>query len=218
MSETLHQEAKAAAKAAELALKDTWGTPQALFDSLNTEVATLKAQRAGVPVGSQPGFTLDICAEQWNTKVPCVVAPDNSRWLSMWFGPGSPTGVLDTLTQGNLTGHDWFGNFPFSQLDKFLPYIWRWYSPEAKAAGAWPGIGYGIMPATRTEQEEWQTYVEPYRDNEELARSMGVAFKTRFITTPTDKSKFGRTKFVPPPGIKPSSPQFGTVVLKWIPL
>ncbi len=217
-TQTLAQEAKATAKAREIALRDTWGTPQKLFDELNAEVAALKLHRLGLQEGTVPGFTLDICAEAWNAKVPCVVAPDNTRWASMWFGPGSPTQIFDTLTQGNLAGHDWFGNFPFSQLDKWLPYIWRWYSPEAKAAGMWPGIGYGIVPASRTEQEEWQKYIEPFRDNEEVARRMGVKLLTKFITTATEKNPYGRTKFVPPAGIKPSSPQFGTVVLKWIPL
>lgn len=210
--------AAAAKKAAELALRDTWGTPQKLFDQLNAEMLILKQARAAARGLAVPdiGFTLDVCAEQWNAKVPCEMRDGVVR--SMWFGPGSPTGVQDTLVQGNITGHDWFGNFPFSQLDKWLAWAWRWYGPEARAANALPGIGVGLMPATRTEQEEWQTLIEPFRDKEHVAQQMGVRFTTRFITTATEKNKFGRTKFVPPPGVKPSSPQFGTCVLMWEPL
>lgn len=205
---TLHSAARAEAKALEAKLRDTWGTPQALFDQLNAEVLARKqaiAAARGLPPPTV-GFTVDICAEQWNAKCP------------VWYGPGSPTGVQDTLTQGNIAGQDWWGNFPFSQLDKWLPWVWRWYSAEARAAGLLPGIGYGLMPATRTEQEEWQKFVEPFRDKPHVWQRMGVALETEFITTKTEKSPFGRTKFVPPAGIKPSSPPCGTVILKWSPL
>lgn len=202
---TLHQAAKAAQKEAEAKLRDTWGTPQKLFDQLNAEVLQRKTAIAQAR-GLQPptvGFTLDVCAEKWNAKCPT------------WFGPDSPVGIFDALTQGSIAGHDWFGNFPFSQLEKWLPWVTRWYGPEARAANCLPGIGVGIMPATRTEQAEWQQFIEPYRDKPYVWQQTGFALETRFITTQTEKSPFGRTKFVPPPGIKPSSPQFGTVVLFW---
>lgn len=209
---------EAAKKARELALRDTWGTPQALFDKLNAEVAAKKAQQqVRVSQGLNGGFTVDVCAEPWNAKVPCVLGPDG-RPASQWWGPGSPTGVQDTLTQGNLAGHDWFGNWPFSKLGEWLRWTWRWYSKEARDAGMLAGFGVGVMPATRTEQEEWQTLVEPFRDKWNVAQQMGVYLETQFITTETAKNPYGRTKFVPPPGIKPSSPQFGTVILKWHPL
>lgn len=208
-----------AKKARKLALRDTWGTPQKLFDKLNAEVVAKKAQRAGHSTsrGLVSGFTVDVCAEEWNAKVPCVLGSDGYA-VSQWWGPGSPTGVLDTLVQGNLAGHDWFGNWPFSKLGDWLKWTWRWYSAEARAAGVLPGFGVGVMPVTRTEQEEWQTLVEPFRDKWHVAQQMGVYLETEFITTATEKNAYGRTKFVPPPGVKPSSPQFGTVILKWNPL
>ncbi len=203
MTETLHQEARKASREAEAVLRDSWGTPQKLFDELNAEVLALKR---AVNAAATAGFTVDIAAEAWNAK--CAV----------WFGPGSPTGVQDTLTQGNIAGQDWFCNPPFSQIDKWLGWVWRWYSPQAREQGMLAGIGKMILPATRTEQVEWQTLIEPFRDKPAVAQQFGVELTSRFITTPGGKTPYGRTKFVPPAGVKPSSPQFGSVVLTWRPL
>lgn len=218
MSETLHGDAKEAAKALEAKLRDTWGTPQKLFDEMNAEVLARKMAQAAARGLLAPtvGFTVDVCAEAWNAKVQCATATETTP-MTMWFGPGSPTRVEDTLTQGNIAGQDWFGNLPFSQLDKWLPWIWRWYGAEARAANMLPNIGVAIMPATRTEQADWQQYVEPFRDKPAVWQQLGVSLETRFLTTRTEKSAYGRTKYVPPPGVKQSSPQFGSVVLIWQP-
>lgn len=178
---------KAKEKEEEDRLRDSWGTPRKLFDPLHAEFQ----------------FSLDVCAEHWNRK------------LDTYYGPGSPY-ALDGLA-ASWAGQMWWCNPPFSQIDKWLAYAWRWFSPEARAAGMMSRGGVMLLPATRTEQAEWQTLVEPYLQHE-MWSTIGVMFRARFIAMATTKSKYGRVQFDPPPGLKKSSNTAGSVLLIWRPL
>lgn len=136
-------------------------------------------------------FDVDIAAEPWNAKLP------------RWWGVG---GELHNAFSGSLAGLTWFCNPPFSQIEKWLTWIWSFYDPSKPRAGS----GVLVLPATRTEQRAWQQLVEPFRDKPEVWETIRCEF--RCVMLP------GRTHYVPPPGIAESSPRFGSCVLQWNPL
>lgn len=49
---------------------DDWATPKTLFDVLNTEF----------------GFTIDVCAVEWNAKLPRYWSPKEDALLQNWGG------------------------------------------------------------------------------------------------------------------------------------
>lgn len=176
--------ALAAAKAAEEKARDSWGTPQALFDKLNAEF----------------GFTLDVCAEEWNKKLP------------RYFGPG---GLAPDALKASWAGERWWCNPPFSELDTWSNFAWNWFSPQARAAGYASRLGVMLLPAARSEQKFWQEQVEPFRDKPSVWAQLGVSLETRYLSVPTKKGQFGRVQFDAPPGIKKSSNTTGSVLLIW---
>jgi len=152
------------------------------------------------PLHAEFNFTLDVCAELWNRK------------LDRYYGPGSA--IVDAF-QASWAGERWWCNPPFSEMDRWLDFAWRWFSPAARQQGLLSQLGVMLLPATRTEQEPWQKLVEPFRDKPHVWQQFGVSLETRFITMPTSKSDYGRVQFDPPPGIKKSSNTAGSVLLIW---
>lgn len=51
-------------------MSNRWSTPQYLFDELNQEF----------------GFTVDVCAEEWNHKCPVYFSPDQDGLQQLWTG------------------------------------------------------------------------------------------------------------------------------------
>lgn len=136
-------------------------------------------------------FTVDLAAEPWNAKLP------------RWCGVG---GICPDAFQFPLSGERWFCNPPFSQIEEWIAWIWRWYNPEIQPRAS---DGVMLIPGVRCEQDWWQKYVEPFRDNVHAWDVLGVEFTTKFLP--------GRTHYVPPPGIEESSPRFGSCILTWRP-
>lgn len=141
------------------------------------------------------GFTVDTSAEPWNAK------------LTRWFGPG---GVEADGLKASWAGERWFANWPFSRIAQWLPYAWSWYSPQRRQERRMAGVGCLVVPATRTEQDWWARYIEPYRDKPAVWKQIGCELHCEFLRK--------RTHYLPPPGVPDSSPKFGSCVLTWIPL
>lgn len=135
-------------------------------------------------------FTVDVAAEPWNTK------------LSRWFGPG---GEVENAFEASLVGETWFCNPPFSEIERWLRWIWSFYDPSRPRAG----LGVLLIPATRMEQDWWMDLIEPFLDPAAWP-AIGCSLQREQLR--------GRTHYVPPPGIEASSPRFGSLLLKWNPL
>lgn len=142
-------------------------------------------------LNAQYNFTLDVAAEPWNAK------------LSRWWGVG---GELTNAFEGSLVGERWFCNPPFSDIERWLQWLWSFYDVGRLRART----GVLLIPATRTEQRWWEKYVEPNRDNPARWEEIRCKFSLKFLP--------GRTHYVPPPSVEASSPRFGSCLLIWEPL
>lgn len=97
----------------------------------------------------------------------------------------------------------WFGrcwvNPPYSDIAPWVRRAWA-------EAGHCEVIAM-LIPASRTEQPFWQTYVEPHRDRPVVSGAIGL--RTHFLP--------GRQSFALPGsgGIGIGSPPFGVVLLVW---
>lgn len=133
------------------------------------------------------GFTLDVCAAPYNAKLP------------RYFGEG---GLAQDGLAMSWAGERWFCNPPFSKIKRWLDKAWNEMNPNLSAISP---LGVMLLPASRTEQKWWHELVEPYRDGR---TDLGpVKFWTEFVE--------GRTHYEPPPGVKASTPTFGSVLLIW---
>lgn len=126
-------------------------TPPDFFDKLN----------------AKHNFTIDACALPSNTKCELFYAPDG-----LYIGGRASPRPLTLMRAGvnGLTGRfdkqRVFANPPFSGFDEWLP--WAWEHSEAESITM-------IAPATRTDRPWWQTWVEPYRDDQPERRNGPVA-------------------------------------------
>lgn len=136
-------------------------------------------------------FTVDLAAEPWNAKLP------------RWCGVG---GICPDVFQFSLSGERWFCNPPFSQIEEWIAWLWRWYNPDLEPRAS---TGVLLIPGVRCEQDWWQKYVEPFRDKPDVWDAMQCEFTCKFLA--------GRTHYTPPPGVDESSPRFGSCVLTWKP-
>lgn len=138
-------------------------------------------------------FTVDLAAEPWNAK------------LNRWCGIG---GVCPDAFMFDLNGERWFCNPPFSQIEEWIAWLWRWYNPKGLYGRADTGVL--LIPGVRCDQDWWQKYVEPFRDKPDVWEKLGCSFTSKFLD--------GRTHYEPPPGVESSSPRFGSCILTWRPL
>lgn len=116
------------------------------------------------------GFTLDACASDDNALLPRYNTEER---------PDRYSWVEERV----------FCNPPFSALETWVK---RAHYCESATVCM-------LIPANRTEQPFWQTYIEPFRDQ-------GGRLSTRFIA--------GRTRFMKD-GKQMGSPNFACVLLMW---
>lgn len=123
--------------------KKDWGTPQALFDTLNNEF----------------NFTLDVCANESNAKLPRYFTPEEDGLVQSWAGEhcfmNPPYGEPEKACEPNCKkktckkrGY---------HLTEDAPGIIHWVKKafEESQKGA---LVIGLLPA-RTDTIWWQKYV-----------------------------------------------------------
>ena len=134
--------------------RDTWATPQALFDQLDRTLGP---------------FTLDACAFPQNAKCKRFYTPTDDGLVQPWHEDAA----------GGVT----WCNPPFNELERWTRKAWR----ESLRGGR----SVVLLPANRTDQEWFHRYV---------VNVAAVSFLR------------GRTAFVPPPGVRASSPAFACLL------
>jgi len=126
------------------------------------------------PLNERFGFTLDVCAEPHNAKCERYFTPEVDGLIQAWRGE-----------------RVWM-NPPYSDIERWI----------AKASLAPAEIVVALVPANRTEQRWWQTWIEPDRDRP------GSRLTVEFLA--------GRQRFINPgeDTIKPNArPPFGCALL-----
>lgn len=124
-------------------------------------------------------FTVDVAAAAHNTKT--------SRYYAR----------ADNGLDQDWSGETVWCNPPYSSIEPWVRKAWA--SPEAHRVVM-------LLPADRTEQPWWQTFVEPYRDQP------ASPLRTRFLARRIRFLKPGQT------AVRPHErPLFGCVVLIWTP-
>lgn len=129
-------------------------------------------------------FTVDAAALACNTKL-----------LRYW------TPAVNGLEQ-DWTGERVWCNPPFSDIEPWVEKAWNWSSVCESISM--------LLPASRTEQQWWQLWVEPYRDGRDGCGASQLRLTTHFLS--------GRTRFGHPgnpEGVGVGSPPFGCVLLVW---
>lgn len=102
-------------------------------------------------------FTIDACALPSNAKCQLFYAQDGLYAVSSSDGLATRVRADVDGLMGRYDKQRVFCNPPFSQFDLWLPWAWRHSEAETITM---------IAPATRTDRPWWQTYVEPYRDDQ----------------------------------------------------
>ncbi len=140
-----------------------------------------------------------------------VAACVESHWAQVWYGQRE-----DHFADG--LSNPWFGhvwcNPPFSKIEPWVKKAWAAWSGQFER----PKSISMLLPAVRTEQAWWQTWVEPFRDGHDvygegkplIAMDAGpVALTTHFLP--------GRTAFAKPGsgGVGQEGSPFGCVLLLW---
>lgn len=126
-------------------------------------------------------FTLDVAAAPHNTKCERFYTREQDALTMAWRG------VV-------------WCNPPYSDIGEWVQKAWQ----------EWGMVGHDtpperivmLLPANRTEQRWWQTWVEPYRDRPD--------FDVRFLP--------GRMRFIRPAAVigpKGDRPPFGNCLLIW---
>lgn len=135
------------------------------------------------PLNERHAFTLDVAASSANTKCQRFFTRfENGLELSwarerVWCNP------------------------PYSSIEPWVLKAWR----EMRQNHC--QLVVMLLPANRTEQGWWQTYVEPHREH---ARD-GIRLTTSFLP---GRIRFGRPVGAPKP-LKGDRPPFGLVALTW---
>jgi len=171
---------------------DDRGTPADVFDPLNAEFQ----------------FTLDVAAARHNAKCARYYSlgpatPFEARQLRL-FGDtfvGDPEAAgIDGLAQDWALGERIWCNPPFSNIE---PWVCK--------ASFCSATVVMLLPANRTEQPWWQTFIEPKRDGRSPIDAPGASPETRFLA--------GRRCFLnrgAPIGNRTSkNPPFGVVIVVW---
>ena len=126
-------------------------------------------------------FTVDVAAAAHNTKCDRYYSREENGLAQDWAGEAV------------------WCNPPYSDIGPWVQKAWdSWTSTT---------IITMLLPANRTEQQWWQTLVEPYRDQP------GSPLTTRYLP--------GRIRFLKPGDteVEPNSrPPFGCVLLVWDPV
>lgn len=111
------------------------------------------------PLHARFAFTVDAAATASNAKLPRFWTPQD-----------------DGLTQ-DWTGERVWCNPPYSNI---TPWV-------AKAAGSGAELVVMLLPANRTEQKWWGTFIEPHRDRGNGLRVEFLPGRMRFIVPPADR-------------------------------
>lgn len=123
-------------------------------------------------------FTIDVAASTRNARLPRFWTRDDDALVQSWAGESV------------------WCNPPYSAIAPWVEKAWRESSQAARIVM--------ILPANRTEQDWWQTLVEPYRDRP--GSVLTVEFlrgRIRFIRA--DKDRIGPNE----------RPPFGCCLLIW---
>jgi phage N-6-adenine-methyltransferase len=135
------------------------------------------------PLDARFGFTIDVAAAEHNTKC--------ERWYDR---------ATDGLAQSWARETVWC-NPPYSDIGPWVRKAWsEWHQPPRIR----PRAIVMLLPANRTEQDWWQTCVEPYRDT---PRSR---FTVEFLPGRIRFIKAGATEVGPN-----ERPPFGCCLLIW---
>lgn len=129
------------------------------------------------PLNDEFGFTVDVAAAAHNTKCDRFYDVDANGLEQSWAGE-----IV-------------WCNPPYSDIAPWIRKAWAEYVDATIVM---------LLPASRTEQQWWHLYVEPYRDRP------GSPLTTRFLK--------GRLQFLRPGTTaieKGSRPPFGCVLLIW---
>jgi phage N-6-adenine-methyltransferase len=122
--------------------------------------------------------------ERYGFTVDAAAAPENALLPRYWS-------IDDDGLAQDWNGERVWCNPPYSAIEPFV----------AKAAGMESGLAVLLVPANRTEQDWWQRWVEPHRDN-------GGPLSVRFLRS--------RVRFLSPETGKPGdAPPFGCALLIW---
>ena len=131
------------------------------------------------PLNDRYGFTIDAAAAPHNAQLPRFWTKDDNGLAQSWAGE-----------------RVWC-NPPFSALEAWVRKAWAERDDTS--------LIVMLLPANRTEQPWWHTYVEPFRDRDEWD------LRCEFLP--------GRPRFLLAPGIKPRGPDirppFGLCLLIW---
>jgi phage N-6-adenine-methyltransferase len=134
------------------------------------------------PLNDEHSFTVDVAASEENALCERRFTRETDGLLWPWKGE-----------------RVWC-NPPFSRIEPWVAKAWQEMRDRCERVVM-------ILPANRTEQRWWQTYVEPFRDRGVID---GLSLTTRFIA--------GRPKFAAPGAPIPTKgdrPPFGCVLLTW---
>jgi phage N-6-adenine-methyltransferase len=133
------------------------------------------------PLNEQYNFTIDAAASFANAKCERYWSRAENGLRQSW------------------TGERVWCNPPYSSIEPWVVKTWNEMRLGCELVCM-------LLPANRTEQGWWQTYVEPWR---ERTRD-GIRLTTVFLP---GRIRFGRPGWTPPP--KGDRPPFGLVVLTW---
>lgn len=156
------------------------------------------------PLHAEFRFTLDVAAARHNSKCARYYslgpdkAPFNPKQLAMF--PDVLVGDPDAIGIDGLA-HEWgerervWCNPPFSDIE-----------PWVRKAHSSPATVVMLLPANRTEQPWWQTYVEPFRDG----RAIDLP-ETRFLAG----RRCFRNRGASITNRTSRNPPFGIVIVIW---
>lgn len=128
------------------------------------------------PLHARFQFTVDAAAAHHNAKLPRFWSIEDSGLNHSWAGERV------------------YCNPPFSDIGPWIQKAWA--EKEAK-------LIVMLLPANRTEQVWWQSYVEPFRDKGSWLTTEFLAGRQRFL-------KPGETEIT-----RNNRPPFGCVLLIW---
>jgi phage N-6-adenine-methyltransferase len=135
------------------------------------------------PLHERYRFTVDACALPHNTKLPKFYTPEQNGLEQSWAGE-----------------RVWC-NPPFSDIRPWVRKAW------VEVGEGFPELIVMLVPANRTEQQWWQSYVEYFRDGRAKTR---LQLRVEFLA--------GRTRFIKvgADGVGANErPPFGCCLLVW---
>jgi phage N-6-adenine-methyltransferase len=136
--------------------------------------------------------------ERFNFTIDAAASKENARLERYWT-------VEDDALDQSWAGERVWCNPPYSNIE---PWVRKaWYGSQHP----WPGLIVMLLPANRTEQKWWQTWVEPFR--ERRLRPVGsnpLRLTVEFLPGRMRMLNLGQD------AIKPNErPPFGCCLLIW---